>query len=111
MLIIKNLALEHQLQYEMTFGQAQASPSECICISNLHGSDKQINKTKNGGGGGNMYNVSKVTPKRLIGLVLGQLCTSLTDYEGVHQRMLLLATTCALKKKKLDCLQPKFHPF
>lgn len=48
-----------------------------------------------------MYNVSKVTPKRLIGLVLGQLCTSLTDYEGVHQRMLLLATTCALKKKKI----------
>ena len=46
-----------------------------------------------------MYKVPKVTPKRLIGLVLGQLCASLTDYETVHQRMLLLATACALRKE------------
>lgn len=94
MLIVKNLTLEHQLQYEMTTGQAQASPSECVCIGSLHGSEKQMNKTRNRvGRGKDKYNVSKVTSKRLIGLVLGQVCASLTDYENVHQRMLLLATT------------------
>lgn len=47
MLIFKNLTLEYQLQFEITIGQAQASPSECKSISSLHGSDKQMNKTNN----------------------------------------------------------------
>lgn len=37
-----------------------------------------------------MYKLPEVTPKRLISLFLGQLCANLTDYENVHQRMLLL---------------------
>lgn len=55
-----------------------------------------------------MYDVSEVTPKRLIGLVLGQLCVSLTDYDNVHQRMLLLATTCALRKENEIVSSPNF---
>lgn len=39
-----------------------------------------------------MCKLSKVTPKRLISLFLGQLCANLTDYDNVHQRMLLLET-------------------
>lgn len=55
MLIIQNLSLEHQLWCETTIGQAQASPSEYICISSLHGSDKEMNKTKNSVGRGKRY--------------------------------------------------------
>lgn len=55
-----------------------------------------------------MYKVFEVTPERLTGLVLGQLCTSHTDYENVHQRMLLLAKTCALRKENQIVSSPNF---
>lgn len=40
-----------------------------------------------------MHKLSDMTPRRLISLFLGQLYANLTDYENVHQRMLLLETT------------------